>query len=71
MARTHGAKNKVPLTVKHEILAVYEMLGGRHAMADWGKRNPDAFYRLYGQMAPKEVHADVQAEGDFVLKWDK
>ena len=62
MARTKGAKNKVPLTVKNEILAVYEMVGGRHGMAKWAEKNPDAFYRLYGQMAPKEVIADVEAD---------
>ena len=67
MARTKGAKNKVPLTVKNEIMAVYEMVGGRHGMAKWAETNPDAFYRLYGQMAPKEVVADVAADVNIQL----
>ena len=62
MARTKGAKNKVPQTVKENILCVWEMVGGREGMAKWAKQNPDAFYRMYGTMAPKEVIADVDAD---------
>ena len=62
MARTKGAKNRVSSAVKDNIIRVFENIGGHKAMATWANKNPDAFYRMYGQMAPKEVIADVAAD---------
>lgn len=62
MGRPKGSRNRVTATVKDEMLAVYEMVGGRHGMAAWAKSNPDAFYKMYGNLAPKEVVADVAGE---------
>lgn len=61
MGRPKGSKNRVTATVKDNILAVYEKVGGRDGMARWAKANPDAFYQMYGRLAPKEVIADVDA----------
>lgn len=69
MSRPLGSKNKVPLTVRNEIIAVYEELGGRQGMAKWAQKDPATFYRLYCQMAPKEV----ALSGEVAIKpfeWD-
>ena len=62
MARTVGSKNKVPASVAEEIACVYEMCDGRHGMARWAKGNPDAFYRIYSALAPKQLVADVTGD---------
>ncbi|GAF70797.1 unnamed protein product [marine sediment metagenome] len=59
MGRPAGAKNKMTATVKENIVAVFNKLEGTAGMAKWAQKNPDSFYRMYGQLAPKEIVADV------------
>ena len=62
MGRPAGSKNKVTATVKENIVAVFNRLDGTAGMAKWAERNPDAFYRSYCQLAPKEIIADVAGD---------
>jgi len=62
VGRPAGSKNKMTATVKENIVAVFNKLEGTAGMARWATNNPDAFYRLYGQLAPKEIIADVHAD---------
>lgn len=56
MASRKGRPNKVSATVKDNILAVFNRLGGTAEMAKWAKDNPSEFYRMYGRLAPVEQH---------------
>lgn len=38
-------------------LAVFEMLGGTHAMAEWARENPTDFYT---KLFPKTIQKDVE-----------
>lgn len=60
--RPKGSKNRITSAVKDNIIRVFEDIGGHQAMARWAKANPDAFYNMYGRLAPKEVIADVESD---------
>lgn len=53
--RKKGTPNKANHSVKSNILAVFDKIGGRAAMARWAKENQTEFYRLYARMAPQEL----------------
>ena len=59
MARPKGSKNKTGAEVKAQILACYERMGGLHEFQKWAKDHRSEFYRMYAQLAPKEITADV------------
>lgn len=52
MARTLGAKNKVPQAAKENIQAVFVKLGGTTEMAEWAKENKTEFYKIYARLLP-------------------
>jgi len=52
MARTLGAKNKVPQAAKENIQAVFVRLGGTKAMAEWANENKTEFYKIYSRLLP-------------------
>lgn len=54
MARTLGAKNKIPQAAKENIAAVFVRLGGTAEMARWAKDNLTEFYKLYARLVPTE-----------------
>jgi len=55
MARTLGAKNKVPQAAKENIQAVFVRLGGTAAMAEWANENKTEFYKIYSRLLPHEL----------------
>lgn len=55
MARTVGAKNKLPQAAKENIAAVFVRLGGTAEMAEWAKENKTEFYKIYARLLPHEV----------------
>jgi len=67
MARPKGSKNKTGAEVKAQMLATYERLGGLHAFAEWAKEHQSEFYRMYAQLAPKEITADVHVTSEVDL----
>lgn len=53
--RTAGTLNKVSATVKDNVLAVFNRLGGTSGMAEWANENKTEFYKLYGKMIPNSA----------------
>jgi len=67
MARPKGSKNKTGAEVKAQILAAYERIGGLHEFSEWARANRGEFYRMYAQLAPKELTADVHITSEVEL----
>ena len=63
MGRPKGSQNKVTLNVKAALLECYEQRGGIDALLKWSNKNPDAFYQLWGRLAPREVHGELTGPG--------
>jgi hypothetical protein len=53
--RKPGSKNKVSRTVKENVIACFDAIGGISAMTEWAKANPTEFFRLYGRLLPIET----------------
>ena len=56
--RVPGSKNRITANIKADIQAVFQLLGGKKAMAEWAGRsdnNRALFYRMVVQILPKEV----------------
>lgn len=53
--RTKGTPNKISSGVKSNIIAVFDKIGGRDAMAAWAEENKTEFYRLYSKLLPTEI----------------
>ena len=53
--RIKGTPNKVSRTVKENVVAVFDELGGRQQMTTWARENQTEFYRLYARLLPTEV----------------
>jgi len=58
--RPKGVQNKVTSTVKDNILAVFNGLGGTSKMREWAEENQTEFYRIYAKLLP----ADIKLSGD-------
>lgn len=71
MARPKGSKNKAGAEVKAQILATYERLGGLQQFAAWAKEHQSEFYRIFAQLAPKEVDATVTYRDETTLTDDE
>lgn len=69
MARTVGAKNKVPQAAKENVAAVFVRLGGTAAMAKWAQDNQTEFYKLYGRLVPLEHTSDPKKPVAVSLVW--
>lgn len=64
MSRPKGSKNKVGAEVKSQIVACYERLGGLASFEKWAKAHENEFYRIYAQLAPKELTADIRVRDE-------
>lgn len=67
--RQKGTPNKVTSTVKDNVLAVFNRLGGTSQMADWAQQNQTEFYRLYARLIPTEVNQKTEHSGEVQYKW--
>lgn len=57
--RPLGVKNKITRTIKDELLAVYNDIGGGKALAKWAKENPGEFYtKLWIKALPVKLVGD-------------
>jgi len=59
--RQKGTVNKISSGAKANVIGVFDMIGGRTAMAAWAKANPTEFYRLYSRLLPTDVTIDPEA----------
>lgn len=70
MARTLGAKNKIPQAAKENIAAVFVRLGGTAQMAKWAQENQTEFYKIYARMLPIEGPGDNGAHKfELIAPW--
>jgi hypothetical protein len=54
--RKKGTSNKLSSTVKDNVIAVFDRLGGIEHMAEWASDNPTQFYNIYSKLLPIEMH---------------
>ena len=54
-----GKPNKLTRTIKEEVLASLEMVGGRKYLARQAIENPPAYLSLLGKVIPQQVHDAV------------
>lgn len=59
IGRPKGSRNKIPATVKENVVAVFTRMGGTAAMARWAKKNQGEFYRIYARLLPQEVKGEI------------
>ena len=53
--RQPGTPNKFT-NLKNDFLAAYEMIGGKAALAEWGKTHKREFFQLVAKMLPNNVN---------------
>lgn len=55
--RKKGTPNKVTVTVKEAVLGAFNDIGGREALAAWGRKaaNRKAFYAVAAKLIPHEI----------------
>lgn len=59
--RPKGSRNRFT-ELRDEFMLAFEKIGGREALVNWGKDNPDQFYKLVVQMLPKERTVDMRSQ---------
>ena len=59
--RKKGTPNKLSSTVRDNVVAVFDGLGGTSHMLEWARTNPSEFYRLYGKMLPQGIELAAEA----------
>lgn len=65
--RKAGVPNKISSTVKDNVIAVFDRLGGVDHMAEWATENPTQFYNIYSKLMPLQVNG-AGADGEHLSK---
>ena len=68
--RPVGSKNKVPASLRDDLITVYEELGGIQGMVEWAKAkegNRALFYRILASTLPRQVAVSARLEHDHGL----
>lgn len=63
--RPKGVPNKLSMTVKDNVIAVFDAIGGAKTMADWAEGNQTEFFKLYSKLLP----TDLNVAGDVTINW--
>ncbi len=58
--RPRGARNRITTEIKEQITCVYYKIGGPENFAKWARTHESEFYKIWANLAPKEVTADVR-----------
>jgi hypothetical protein len=53
--RRPGSVNKTTASTKAALTQAFDEMGGVQALVAWGRREPGAFYKLWGRMVPHEM----------------
>jgi hypothetical protein len=53
--RPKGAKNKLTVGARLALETTFTEIGGVPAFADWARKNPAEFYKLWSKLVPKDV----------------
>jgi hypothetical protein len=71
--RKKGVPNKLSMTVKDNVIEVFNQLGGTGQMLIWAKdpKNQSEFYKIYTRLLPIEAQVTGAAGGaiEHVVKW--
>ena len=68
--RPIGSRNKVPASLRDDLIAVYEELGGIQGMVEWAKAkegNRALFYRILASTLPRQVAISARLQHDHGL----
>ena len=65
--RPAGVPNKLSATVKDNVIAVFDRLGGIDHMKGWAEENPTQFYNIYAKLMPLQVNGPGE-NGEFINK---
>lgn len=57
--RKAGTPNKVSVTVKDNVITVFEGIGGAGTMKAWAQENLTEFYKLYAKLIPTQIDLDA------------
>lgn len=57
--RQKGTPNKISATVRENVVAVFDEIGGVDQMVMWARENTTEFYRLYARLLPTETTVSV------------
>ena len=52
--RKPGSVNKLSMTVKQNVINVFDRLGGEDHMVEWAIENPNQFYNIYAKLMPTQ-----------------
>ena len=63
--RQKGTPNKLSGSVKDNVVAVFDQIGGLDNMATWATENQTEFYRLYSKLLP----TDLNVKGSLSVNW--
>lgn len=63
--RPKGVPNKFTASIRDAFREAFDRMGGVEALIEWGKGNPDDFYKLISRLIP--VQAEVKADGNIKL----
>ena len=66
--RKAGVPNKLSSTVKDNVIAVFDALGGIEHMATWAKENPNNFYNIYAKILPIQQEISGADGKDLVIQ---
>jgi hypothetical protein len=66
--RKAGVPNKLSTTVKENVIAVFEALGGIKHMTDWATDNPNNFYNIYAKILPTQTEVSGTDGQELVIK---
>ena len=59
--RPKGSLNKIPGDLKLAFMDTFEAIGGTDQLAEWAKKNLEAYYKIMSRLFPRsEVNVDVQ-----------
>jgi len=53
--RKAGTPNKMSMTVKENVIAVFNEIGGVEHMKQWAIDNPNNFYNIYAKILPTQT----------------
>lgn len=52
--RKPGTPNKLSMTVKQNVISVFDAIGGTDHMTQWALDNPNQFYAIYAKLMPTQ-----------------
>lgn len=53
--RKPGVPNKLSMTVKENVIEVFNRIGGVEQMSVWATDNPSQFYNIYAKILPMQT----------------